>query len=51
MADLTHETDLARVYPNGQELALGNQAGGTPEANGHEKATQANAGRGHPHEK
>lgn len=40
-------SDLARVYPNGQERALGNQTGGTPEANGAEKATHKNANLGH----
>jgi hypothetical protein len=40
-------SDLARVYPNGQEKALGGQTGGQPEQNGKEKATASNSGLGH----
>jgi len=40
-------SDLARVYPNGQELAKGGQTGGTPEVAGQEKATVKNGDRGH----
>jgi hypothetical protein len=40
-------SDLARVYANGQELAKGNQTGGTPEVNGSEKATSKNSNLGH----
>lgn len=50
-------TDLARQYPNGQELAvqyangkevaLGGQTGGVPEVNGKEKATVKNADKAH----
>lgn len=39
-------SDIARVYPNGQEPARGGQTGGLPEQNGKEKATVANAGSG-----
>lgn len=40
-------SDLARVYPNGQELAKGGQTGGLPEVPGAEKATTKNGGLGH----
>lgn len=40
-------SDLARVYPNGQELAKGGQTGGLPEVNGKEKATVVNGSSGH----
>lgn len=40
-------SDIARVYPNGQEPAKGGQTGGTPEVNGQEKATIKNADKGH----
>lgn len=40
-------SDLARVYPNGKELAIGGQTGGLPAANGKEPATVANADKGH----
>lgn len=35
-------SDIARVYPNGQELAKGGQTGGQPEQNGKEKASLTN---------
>lgn len=40
-------SDLARVWPNGQEKALGGQTGGLPEVNGKEKATIANSSLAH----
>jgi hypothetical protein len=40
-------SDLARVYPNGKELALGGQSGGVPEVAGQEKASVKNAGLAH----
>ena len=35
-------SDIARVYANGKELAIGNQTGGLPAVNGKELATAAN---------
>jgi hypothetical protein len=40
-------SDLARVWPAGQEKALGGQTGGLPEQSGKEKATVANSSLGH----
>jgi hypothetical protein len=40
-------SDLARVYPPGQEKALGGQTGGMPEVNGAEKATVKNSNLAH----
>lgn len=40
-------SDIARVYPSGQEPAKGGQTGGVPEVNGQEKATVKNSDRGH----
>lgn len=40
-------SDIARVYPNGKELAIGGQTGGVPEVPGKEKATGKNADLGH----
>jgi hypothetical protein len=40
-------SDIARVYPNGQEPAKGGQTGGQPEQNGKEKAHVGNASLGH----
>ena len=40
-------SDLARVYPNGQELAVGGQTGGTVAVNGKEMATPGNSGLAH----
>lgn len=40
-------SDLARVYPNGQEKAIGGQTGGLPEVSGKEKATVNNSSLGH----
>lgn len=40
-------SDLARVYPNGKELAIGGQTGGQPEVAGQEKATVKNSGLAH----
>lgn len=40
-------SDIARVYPPGQEKALGGQTGGMPEVAGKEKAHVGNAGLGH----
>lgn len=37
-------SDIAKVYVNGKEPAIGNQTGGLPEVNGKEHATLANAG-------
>jgi hypothetical protein len=39
-------SDIAKVYPNGQEKALGNQSGGQPYPNGQEKAHPGNANLG-----
>ena len=40
-------SDIARVYPNGQELAKGGQSGGLPPVNGKELATVANSSLAH----
>lgn len=40
-------SDIARVYPNGQEPAKGGQTGGLPEQNGKEKAHTGNSNLGH----
>ncbi len=40
-------SDLARVYPNGKEPAIGNQTGGLPEVAGQEKATVKNGNLAH----
>lgn len=36
-------SDIARVYANGKELAIGGQTGGLPAVNGKEIATVANS--------
>jgi hypothetical protein len=40
-------SDIARPYPNGQELAKGGQTGGLPYANGKELAHAGNSNLGH----
>lgn len=40
-------SDIARVYPNGKEPAIGGQTGGTPEVAGQEKATVKNGSLSH----
>jgi hypothetical protein len=40
-------SDIARVYPSGQEPAKGGQTGGQPEVNGKEKAHAGNASLAH----
>lgn len=40
-------SDIARVYPNGKEPALGGQTGGLPYANGKELAHAGNANNSH----
>lgn len=40
-------SDIARVYPSGQEPAKGGQTGGQPEQSGKEKAHVGNANLGH----
>jgi hypothetical protein len=40
-------SDIARVYPNGQEPAKGGQTGGLPYPNGSEKAHGGNGGLSH----
>lgn len=40
-------SDIARVYPNGQEPAKGGQTGGLPYPNGQEKASTVNGDKGH----
>lgn len=40
-------SDIARVYPSGQEPAKGGQTGGLPYPNGQEKAHPGNANLGH----
>lgn len=40
-------SDLARVYPPGQELAKGGQTGGLPYPAGQEKATHSNSNLAH----
>lgn len=35
--------EVARVYPDGGERALGNQTGGVPEPDGQETAQESNA--------
>lgn len=42
LAVATLRSDIARVYANGKELAIGNQTGGMPEVNGKEKAMAVN---------
>ena len=40
-------SDIARVYPNGQEPAKGGQTGGLPYGNGKELAHPGNANLAH----
>lgn len=40
-------SDVARVYPAGQEKALGGQTGGQPEVPGKEKANVGNSNLAH----